>query len=220
MTEHETKVQGYDQYIDGLFAAEDDALRMAREDMERGGLPAINVSASEGKLLHVIALLGAPRRILEIGTLGGYSAIWLARTLPVGGKLISLEIDQHHADVARRNIERAGLSDKVEIRVGPALDSLEAMAAAGEKSFDLVFIDADKDGYVSYLEKSLPLLRDGGILLGDNTLPDAVLSADGDSGAKRYNTAVAAHAELTSIIIPVLRGEHIDGLLVSVKQGK
>ena len=220
MTEYVNKVQGYDQYIDGLFAAEDDALRLARGDMEREGLPAINVSASEGKLLHIIALIGAPRRILEIGTLGGYSAIWLARALPADGVLISLEIDEHHADVARRNIERAGLADKVEVRVGPALESLTAMMAAGEAPFDLVFIDADKDGYVSYLEKALPLLRDGGILLGDNTLPDAVLDPNGDSGTKRYNTAVAAHPDLTSIIIPVLRGEHIDGLLVSVKRRK
>jgi predicted O-methyltransferase YrrM len=218
MTEHESKIQGYDQYIEAQFATEDDALRVAREEMEREGLPAINVSASEGKLLHVIALLGAPRRILEIGTLGGYSAIWLARALPADGVLISLEIDEHHADVARRNIERAGLSAKVEVRVGPALESLAAIETANEAPFDLVFIDADKDGYVSYLERSLPLLRDGGILLGDNTLPDAVLEPDGDSGAKRYNTAVAAHPDLVSIIIPVLRGEHIDGLLVSVKK--
>ncbi|HEY3414414.1 MAG TPA: O-methyltransferase [Armatimonadota bacterium] len=218
MADQESKIQGYDRYIDGLFAPEDEALRLAREDMQREGLPAINVSASEGKLLHVIALIAAPRRILEIGTLGGYSAIWLARALPADGRLISLEIDQHHADVARRNVERAGLAGRVEIRVGPAAESLARMAASGEAPFDLVFIDADKDAYVTYMEMALPMLREGGILLGDNTLPDAVLHHDGDSGTKRYNAAVAAHPGLVSINIPVLRGEHIDGLLVSVKR--
>ncbi|HOC31711.1 MAG TPA: O-methyltransferase, partial [Armatimonadota bacterium] len=115
------------------------------------------------------------KRILEIGTLGGYSAIWLARAMPEDGKLISLELNPHHADVARRNIERAGLAERVEIRVGPAAESLVALRAEGAESFDLVFIDADKDRYVDYLHHSLPLLRKGGLLLADNTLPDSVL---------------------------------------------
>ena len=128
--------------------------------------------------------------------------------------MISLEIDAHHADVARRNIERAGLSDKVEIRVGPASGTLRPDANVdGEPLFDLIFIDADKDGYVDYLHQSLPLLREGGLLLGDNTLPDAALDPAGDSGTKRYNTAVAAHPDLTSIIVPILRSHGIDGLL-------
>jgi caffeoyl-CoA O-methyltransferase len=158
------------------------------------------------------------KRIIEIGTLGGYSGIWLARALPDDGVLVSLEIDAHHADVARRNVESAGLSSKVEIRVGPALVSLEKMAAAGEEPFDLVFIDADKDGYVAYLEKSLPLLRNGGLMLADNTLPDAVLDPKATSGAKRFNSAAAANPELVSIIVPLARDGGIDGLTVSVKR--
>ncbi len=218
MPEENHTLGDYDQYISGLFAPQDAALIQTREDAQREGLSPINVSASEGKLLHVLALLTGAKRILELGTLGGYSATWLARALPAGGKLVSLEIDPHHAEVARRNIERAGLSDKVEIRVAPASETLTQMRVDNEPLFDLVFIDADKDGYVDYLHQALPLLREGGLLLGDNTLPEAVLTPDGDSGTKRYNTAVAAHPALTSIILPILRSHGIDGLLVSIKR--
>ncbi len=208
--------ENYERYVAGLFAREDEALLSARADTTAGGLPEIAVSATEGKLLYVLARLARPRRILEIGTLGGYSAICLARALPPGGRMISLELDPHHAEVARGNLLRAGFGDRVEIRVGPALESLAAMS--GEEPFDLVFIDADKDGYVDYLRASLPLLRSGGLLLGDNTLPDAVLDEAGDSGTKRYNAAAAASPELESILVPVFRRDGLDGLLVSVKR--
>jgi predicted O-methyltransferase YrrM len=135
----------YDRYIGNLAAREDSALRRARTESLREGLPEINVSASEGKLLHVLALIVGAKRILEIGTLGGYSAIWLARALPAKGKLVSLEIDPHHAEVARRNVARAGLARKVDVRIGPALASLAKMKKEGP--FDLVFIDADKKGF-------------------------------------------------------------------------
>ena len=210
----------YDHYITQTFAAEDEALTAARDEMQRENVPSINVSASEGKLLHMLARLARAERILEIGTLGGYSAIWLARALPPTGKLVSLELEPHHAEVATRNIARAGLTAKVEVRVGPAAETLTRMAADGEALFDLVFIDADKDSYVEYLQKALPLLRPGGLLLGDNTLPDAVLDPAAESGTKHYNTAVAAHPELDSALIPILRSHGIDGLLVSIKQEK
>lgn len=215
MAESETTLHDYDRYITSLFAQEDEILQLVRQEMQQQGLPGINVSASEGKLLHVLALAIGARRILEIGTLGGYSAIWLARALPPEGKLISLEIDPHHAEVARHNVARAGLSQQVEVRVGAALDSLTQMATSGEAAFDLVFIDADKNGYVNYLEKSLPLLRQGGMILADNTLPQAVLDPAADSGTKRYNAAVSTHPELVSIPVPVLRSQGIDGLLIS-----
>ena len=219
MSDLERTPHNYNEYVSPLFAAEDDALRLARETTKAEGLPEINVSASEGKTLHFLALLSGARRILEIGTLGGYSAIWLARALPDDGRMISLEIDPHHADVARRNIDRAGLSGKVEVRVGPAGETLAKMHAAGEGPFDLVFIDADKDGYVEYLNLTVPLTRDGGLILGDNTLPDAVLDPAGDSGTKRYNAAVAAHPGLVSTLLPMLRRiEGMDGLTVSIKR--
>jgi predicted O-methyltransferase YrrM len=218
MNPPEKTPQSYDRYLSPLFASEDEALRAAREEMQQEQLPGISVSASEGKLLHLLALISGASRILEIGTLGGYSTIWLARALPPEGRLISLEIDPHHAEVARRNIQRAGLTQKVEVRTGPALEALSRIAAEDSALFDLIFIDADKDGYVDYLRKAVPLLRDGGLILGDNTLPDAVLNPKADSGTKRYNAAVAAHPDLCSILVPVLRSNGIDGLLISLKK--
>jgi predicted O-methyltransferase YrrM len=220
MAEQRSVLQEYDRYISGLFATEDDALRSAREEMSREGMPGISVSASEGKVLHILARIIGARRILEIGTLGGYSTIWLARALPPEGKLISLEIDTRYADVARRNLKRAGLQEKVEVRVGPALESLSRLTAGVGELFDLVFIDADKDGYVNYLRKAMPLVREGGLVLGDNTLPDAVLDPVAESGTKRYNAAVSAHPDLNSILVPVLRSRGIDGLLISIKQAR
>ena len=158
----EKSMEQYDHYINQLFAVEDDVLQATRAAMQQAGLPSINVSASGGQLLHLLALMSGAKRILEIGTLGGYSAIWLARALPADGKLISLEIDEHHANVARRNVAQAGLAEKVEVRVGPALATLTAMEQTGEAPFDLIFIDADKDGYVAYLPKAVALVREGG----------------------------------------------------------
>jgi caffeoyl-CoA O-methyltransferase len=213
----ELNTHAYNTYIAALFATQDAALTNALAEMERENIPGINVSAVEGKLLQILALAVGAKRILEIGTLGGYSGVYLARALPEDGRLITLEIDPHHAEVARRNFERAGVWQKVEVRVGPASEALRQMTAAGEPLFDLIFIDADKDGYTEYLRLSLPLLREGGLLLGDNTLPDAVLTQE-ESGTKRYNAAVAQCPELTTIVVPVLRQHGMDGLTISFKR--
>ena len=214
---HKTpKIQDYEDHISSLFAPEDEALRLAREDTHKAGMPPINVSATEGKLLHVLARSVGALRILEIGTLGGYSAIWLARALPAGGRLISLELDPHHAQVAQKNIARAGLSNVVEIRIGAGLESLAKMTAAGEALFDVAFIDADKEGYPDYLEKVYPMVRNGGLILADNTLN---LDALPTAGIPRYNAAISQHPGLNSILIPVLRSDGLDGLLLSVKTG-
>jgi caffeoyl-CoA O-methyltransferase len=213
----ELNTRGYNDYIASLFAPQDAVLLETLGEMEREKMPGINVSAVEGKLLQLLALTIGAKRILEIGTLGGYSGIHLARALPEDGRLITLEIDPRHAEVARRNIERAGIGHKVEVRVGPASEMLLQLMAAGEPPFDLIFIDADKGGYVEYLRQSLPLLREGGLLLGDNTLPEAVLTQE-ESGTKRYNAAVAECPELTTIVIPILRQHGMDGLTVSVKR--
>jgi|SRR5580693_11018 predicted O-methyltransferase YrrM len=211
-------LQEYDRYISGLFAAEDDALKSARAEMQREGMPEINVSASEGKVLHLLARIIGAKRILEIGTLGAYSTIWLARALPSDGELITLEINPRYADVARRNLQRAHLSPKVTVKVGPALESLSRLQTAGEAPFDMVFIDADKEGYANYLQKALPLLREGGLVLADNTLPDAVLDPKTDHGIKRFNAELSAHPDLISVLVPVLRSRGIDGLTISAKQ--
>ncbi len=215
--ELESVLDGYNQYIETMFAPEDAVLVGAKEEMAREGVPTIYVSASEGKLLHVLALMVGAKRILEVGTLGGYSTTWLARALPADGTLISLEIDPHHADVARHTLENAGLSDKVEVRVGPALQSMIELNESGAELFDLVFIDADKEPYPQYLEQAIPLTREGGIILGDNTLR-SVLDPQTDSGITRYNKAVAANPDLVSILMPVLRPRGTDGLLVSIKR--
>jgi len=220
MSTPEKSLQAYDHYISQLFAVEDDLLQRTRAVMQQEGLPPINISASGGQLLYLLALMSGARRILEIGTLGGYSAIWMARALPADGILISLEINEHHAAVARRNLAEAGLATKVDVRVGPALATLAAMEQAGEAPFDLVFIDADKDGYVAYLQKAVALVRDNGLILADNTLPDEVLNATAESGTKRYNAAVAAHPALVSTIVPVMRRQGLDGLTISVKRAR
>lgn len=213
----ELNTHAYNDYIASLFAPQDSILSATLTEMERENIPGINVSGTEGKLLQVLALAIGAKRILEVGTLGGYSGIHFARVLPEDGKLITLEIDPHHAEVARHNFEQAGIGHKTEIRLGPASETLGQLAAAGEPPFDLIFIDADKGGYVEYLRLSLPLLREGGLMLGDNTLPDAVLTQD-DSDTKRYNAAIAQCPELTSIVIPILRQHGIDGLTVSFKR--
>jgi predicted O-methyltransferase YrrM len=236
MPEQESTFQDYERYITDLFAAEDEALRSTREAMARENIPRMYVSPSEGRLLEVLARGIGARRILEIGTLGGYSTLWLARALPAGGRLISLEIEERHAAVARRSLAMAGTGEKVEVRLGPARETLARMHADGEEAFDLVFIDADKEGYPGYLEQSVPLTRPGGLILADNTLSHSALDPDRGrtphseqqrllvgaptrvaSGIARFNAAAAAHPQLVSIIVPVLRGRGIDGLLIALK---
>jgi predicted O-methyltransferase YrrM len=157
-----------DQYIAGQLAPADAALTAALESSTAAGLPAINVSPTQGKLLHILARLAEARSILEIGTLGGYSTIWLARALLAGGRLITLEADARHAELAAANIARAGLGSIVDIRIGKALDTLPKLAAEGIGPFDLVFIDADKESYPDYLAWAADNLRKGGIVLLDN----------------------------------------------------
>src|ERR1051325_1172637 len=150
-----------DSYIAYLFIAPDFALEAALDSSKAAGLPTINVSPAQGKLLHLLARVQRARKILELGTLGGYSTIWLARALPPDGQLISLEVDPRHAEVARGNIARAELAHVVEIRLGDALESLRKLLAEGNGPFDLIFIDAAKPSYVEYLQWSLKLSRPG-----------------------------------------------------------
>src|SRR6478609_1808264 len=170
-----------DEYVEGLLIGEDAALDAALEDSEQAGLPPIAVTASQGRMLNLLARIHGARRILEVGTLGGYSTIWLARALPGGGALVSLELEEAYARVAQRNVERAGLADSVEIRVGPALESLRELAVAGAEPFDLAFIDADKASTPEYFEAALTLCRPGGVIVADNVVRGGAL-ADPDSG--------------------------------------
>jgi predicted O-methyltransferase YrrM len=206
-----------DGYIEDLFVGRDDVLTATLADSTAGGLPPIAVAPNQGKLLMLLARLGHARSILEIGTLGGYSTIWLARGLEPDGSLITLELDQHHANVARKNLDRAGLGDRVEIRVGPALDSLEQLQREGAGPFDLVFIDADKNNYPVYLESALPLSRAGTLIIADNVVRNGAV-ADASSndplvvGVRRFNEMVARDPRLTGTIIQTVGSKGYDGL--------
>ncbi|HKP52210.1 MAG TPA: O-methyltransferase [Chloroflexia bacterium] len=209
-----------DDYLEKLFSANDEALQSALEESERNGLPPINVSANEGRLLHILAKLAGAKRILEIGTLGGYSTIWLARALPEGGSLLTLEYSPKHATVARANIERAGLGDKVEVRVGAGLDLLPQIEANSEGPFDLFFIDADKDNYPGYLDWAIKLSRPGSVILSDNLIRNGVViePASDDVVAtviSQYNRQLATDPRLESIILPIIRGS-TDGLGITI----
>jgi len=161
-----------DDYIADRLIPADRALEAALDSNREGGLPAIDVSPAQGKLLNLLARMVGAKRILEIGTLGGYSTIWLARALQLGGKVITLELDAHHAKVARANVDRAGLSASVDIRVGPALKSLEALGKETGEPFDLIFIDADKPNNPNYLDWALKLSRPGTVIVCDNVIRD------------------------------------------------
>jgi predicted O-methyltransferase YrrM len=159
-----------DNYLVSTLAPSDPFLDAALADSAAGGLPQINVAPNQGKLLELLAKINGSRRILEIGTLGGYSTIWLARALPADGALVTLELEAHHADVARINVDRAGLGELVDIRVGPAAASLRTMIADGVEPFDFAFIDADKEGYAEYFSLTLKLSRPGTVIVADNVV--------------------------------------------------
>jgi len=209
-----------DRYIEELLVPPDAALQKGLADAAAAGLPDIAVSPNEGKLLHLVARLARPGRILEIGTLGGYSTTWLARALEPAGRLVTLEIDPLHAEVARRNLERAGVGDRVEVRVGPAARTLRAMLQAREPPFDVVFIDADKKGYPEYLDLTLRLSRAGTVIMADNLIRGGRVlnrgSTDPDvRGVRAFNARLGTEPRLDSIILPVMR-DRLDGLSISI----
>jgi caffeoyl-CoA O-methyltransferase len=206
-----------DGYIENLFAPQDEALEAAVRESQRAGLPEIQVSPNEGKLLQLLAELVGARRILEVGTLGGYSAINLARGMAEDGLLISLEIDEHHAEVAHQNVERAGFGERVEIRVGDARELLARIADNGEGPFDLVFIDADKQGYPEYLEWAMRLSRPGSLILGDNTIWGGTIINPQDASTRaiyEFNERLAKDPRLSAIVLPLIR-ERVDGLAIA-----
>ena len=207
-----------DEELVARFAAEDDVLRHAIERAEREGLPAIQISPLQGKLLQVLALASGAHKILEIGALGGYSGTWLARALPADGKLITLELSPKHAEAVRATFAEAGLADRTEVRVGEALATLPQLTA--EAPFDLVFIDADKDNYPAYLDWAIRLSRVGTIIVADNVIrggrafqsppPDAQ-----SAGAAAYNAKATGDARLVSVAFP-MDDDGTDGYAISV----
>ncbi|WP_437970928.1 O-methyltransferase [Sorangium sp. So ce260] len=210
-----------DRYITDLLVQPDAALDAALEASAAAGLPPINVAPNQGKLLHLLARIHGARSILEIGTLGGYSTIWLARALPAGGRLITLESEPKHADVARANLERAGLADLVELRLGRALDTLPGLAAEGRGPFDLIFIDADKPSNPDYFAWALKLSRRGSVIVIDNVVRRGAVvdpeSADPNvQGVRRLHELLAAERRVSATAIQTVGSKGYDGLAVAL----
>lgn len=209
-----------DAYLTALLTPEDETLTAALRDSDAAGLPPINVSPTQGKLLHLLAQVQGARRVLEIGTLGGYSTIWLGRALPEDGRLISFEYEARHADVARRNLERAGLAGRTEVRVGPALESLPKLAEEHPAPFDLVFIDADKVNSPRYVEWALELSRPGTLIVLDNVVRDGrVTDADtGDPSIRGIRAAlelIASHPRLSGTAVQTVGSKGYDGFALA-----
>ncbi|HXY01273.1 MAG TPA: O-methyltransferase [Candidatus Limnocylindrales bacterium] len=205
-----------DQYIKALLLTSDPVLDAALKASVEAGLPTIQVSPPQGKLLHVLARLCGARRILEIGTLGGYSTIWLVRALPPGGQVVTLEADPKHAEVARANFARAGLSGLIELRLGPALDSLPQIAKEDLGPFDLIFIDADKSAMAEYFDWALKLSRPGSVIISDNVIRHGgVIDAASDDpdiqGVRRFNERVAAEPRVSATEIQTVGSKGYDG---------
>ncbi|MBC7923738.1 MAG: O-methyltransferase [Ferruginibacter sp.] len=210
-----------DHYISDLLAPQDGALRAVEPSLAEAGLPQQSVSPNQGKFLHLLALLCGAKNILEIGTLGGYSTIWLARALPEGGRLITLELDPVHADVARTNVARAGLAAKVDVRTGKALELLPGLETEGAGPFDLVFIDADKPPYAEYFRWALRLARPGTLIVADNVIREGKVldpnSADEKVvGVQRFNATLAGHAAVTATILQTVGTKEHDGMALAI----
>jgi predicted O-methyltransferase YrrM len=218
---NERRWREVDSYFAQTLIGSDPALEEALEANAAAGLPSIDVSAPQGKLLHLLARMSGARKALEIGTLGGYSTIWLARALPDDGRLISLERNAKHADVARRNVARAGLASKVEIRVGAALETLPNIEAEGLGPFDFIFIDADKTNNAAYLEWALRLSRPGTAIVVDNVVRegeviDAASKDPGVVGGRRMFELMAREPRLSATAIQTVGAKGWDGFALAM----
>jgi predicted O-methyltransferase YrrM len=210
-----------DSYINRHLVPADPALNAVLDANAAAGLPPIDVTPSQAKFLFILALLLGARRILEIGTLGGYSTIWLARALPAGGRLITLELESKHAGVARNNIAGAGVAHLVEIRVGPALDSLIQLQSEGAEPFDLIFIDADKPNNPSYLAWALRFSRPGSLIVVDNVVRDGAIVDEADPdpsvrGSRRLFEMLSAEPRLCSTALQSVGSKGYDGLAIAL----
>jgi predicted O-methyltransferase YrrM len=215
-----------DRYIGDQLLPEDPVLEAAIAASDAAGLPPIAITPPQGKLLELLVRIHGARRILELGTLGGYSTIWLARGLPAGGSIVTLELDPHHAEVASANLARAGLTETVQLRVGPALQTLPELLAEDAGPFDLIFIDADKGNYPGYLEWSLKLSRPGSVIIGDNVVRSGVildpdgydprLGEGGVRAVRRFYELLAAEPGVSATVIQTVGDKGHDGFAVAL----
>ncbi|MCC6279008.1 MAG: O-methyltransferase [Saprospiraceae bacterium] len=210
-----------DHYIKNLLAPEDEALKATIQSITDNQIPQMSVSPNQGKFLQVLATLCRAQKILEVGTLAGYSTIWLARALPPNGRLVSIEFDPLHARVAQENMQRAGLAEQVDIRVGKAIDILPEIAAQGIGPFDLIFIDADKPPYAEYYEWALKLSRPGTLIIADNVIREGKVLDPNSSdekvqGVQRLNQMLATDNRVTATIIQTVGEKEHDGMVIAV----
>jgi predicted O-methyltransferase YrrM len=210
-----------DRYFGELLAPADEAIAACMKCNREAGLPSIDVPALLGKFLALMVRISGARNVLEIGTLGAYSTIWLARALPQGGQVVTLEIDPHHAEIARKNLERAGVLDRVDITMGPALDTLNALYDGAVEPFDLIFIDADKKSLPEYLDWSLKLSHPGTVIIADNVVRDGKVidtdSSDADvQGVRRMTELMATNPRLSATAIPTVGARGYDGFAMAV----
>jgi len=213
--------EAVDHYISDLFIPNDEALNAAEQSHELENIPLINVSPNQGKLLNLFATLANANKILEIGTLAGYSTIWMAKALPNDGRLISLEVEPRHAEVARKNIDRAGLSGKVEVRVGKAIELLPKLVEENAGPFDMIFIDADKPPYAEYFQWALKLSRPGTLIIADNVIRDGkVLDAGTNDemvkGAQRFNKMLSEYTGVNAVIMQTIGVKEYDGMALAI----
>ncbi len=210
-----------DQYIHRLFVPDDEALNKTMLSIKETGIPSISVSFTQGKMLFLLAKMSRATRILEVGTLAGFSTIFLARALPDNGELVSLELEQKHADIASKNIAGAGLAHKVKILVGPAGDSLDQLISEGAQPFDFIFIDADKPPYAEYFEKALKLSVSGTVIVADNVVREGRIldteTKDEDAaGIARFNKLLAETPEVDASILQTVGEKMHDGIAIAI----
>lgn len=213
-----------DRFFSDTLIPDDPVFEEALRAAQDAGLPPINVSAPQGRLLHVLVRAVGARRVLEIGTLAGYSTLWMAKALPEGGTVVTLELDPHHAEVARRNFERAGVDGVVDLRLGPALDSLAAIEREDGGPFDLVFVDADKPTYPEYVRWALRLARPGTLIVVDNVVVGGRIVESGPEdaiadGIRRALKAVGAEPRLVATAVQTVGSKGYDGFAVAVVTG-
>jgi predicted O-methyltransferase YrrM len=210
-----------DNYISGLLAPEDTALTDTIKSLDTEGLPQHSVSANQGKFLQVMMIACNAKRVLELGTLGGYSTIWLARALPNNGKVITIEVDKHHGDVAQKNIDNAGISQKVDLRIGKALNILPQIIAESDEPFDMIFIDADKPPYTEYFGYALKLSRPGTLIICDNVIREGKVLDNHSTdekvqGVQRLNKMLSENKKVTATILHTVGVKEYDGMAIAV----
>lgn len=212
--------ESVDQYISQLFHDEDDCLKATEQSIIESGIPQISITPNQGKLLHIFARLCNAKKILEMGTLGGYSTIWMARALPENGTMITLEIDKKHAEVAWQNFNRCGLASKIQIRLGKAIEILPQLVTEEAGPFDMIFIDADKPPYLEYFKWALKLARPGTLIIADNVIREGkvLLEESPDemvTGVKRLNSFLAECPDVTATIFQTVGAKEHDGMAIA-----